>query len=238
MKRMIGMAAALLLVGGCGGTPPIATSPAIELAPQNELPPPAELATQGGYIYRLGPLDKITIEVDGLPELLREVVVDGEGMISYPMAGSVKAGGLTTTQLARTLEDRMRRGYVRDPRVNVNVVEAVSNVITVDGQVNRPGIYPVYQDMTLIKAIALASGETDYARTSIVMVFREVAGQQYVGLYDLRAIRFGNYADPRLYPNDKVVVSESQSRRFLEAVGPFVSLVTTPLIYLIRDNNS
>ena len=236
MTRKFGLAAALLLLGGCGGTPPVAMAPSIERASQDALPAPADIGPDGSYLYRLGSLDKITIEVDGMPDLLREVVVDGEGMISYPMAGSIKAAGLTTTELARAMEEQMRRNYVRDPRVNVNLLEAVSNVITVDGQVNRPGIYPVYQDMSLIKAVALAAGENQNARTSVVMVFREVDGQEYVGVYDLKAIRYGNYADPQLYPNDRVVVSESEARQILQMVGPFVSLLTTPLIYLINRN--
>lgn len=228
------MAAALFTVTGCGGTPPIAMAPTVEQATDNVLPPPGGLEAGGEFVYALGPLDRISIEVDGMPDLLREVVVDGQGMISYPMAGSVSALGLTTTQLARTLENRMRENHVRDPRVSVNFVEPVSQLLTVDGEVNKPGLYPVYRDMTLIQAVALAGGNTEFARTSSVLIFREVEGQQYVGLYDLRAIRYGNYGDPTVYPNDRIVVSESETRRFLQTLQPFASLLTTPLIYLIR----
>lgn len=211
-------------------------APSIQQAQGNELPIPAGVRADGVYVHRLGLLDKISIEVDGSPDLLREVVVDGEGMVSYPMAGSVAASGLTTTQLARALEDQMRRNYVRDPRVSVNLIEAVSNVITVGGQVKMPGLYPIYRDMTLSQAVTLAQGESDFARTSAVLIFREVGGQQYVGLYDLNAVRLGNYSDPRVYPDDRIVVSEDEARRLLQTVGPFVSLVTTPLIYLINQN--
>jgi polysaccharide export outer membrane protein len=234
MIRKAWLVAALLGVGGCGGTPPIAMAPTIEQAPANELPPPAGLRAEGAYVYALGPLDKISIEVDGMPDLLREVVVDGQGMVSYPLAGAVTARGLTTTQLAQAIEARMRENHVRDPRVSVNIVEATSQFLTVDGEVNKPGLYPVYQDMTLIQAMALAGGDAEFARTSVVLIFREVDGQQYVGLYDLKAIRLGNYADPLVYPHDKIVVSESETRRLLQMVGPFVSLLTTPLIYLIN----
>jgi polysaccharide export outer membrane protein len=236
MIRKAGIIAPLILLAACAGTPRIATAPTIDQAPDNILPAPAALGTHGFFRYTLGPLDKVSIEVDGFPDLLREVVIDAEGMISYPMAGSIKAAGLTTTELAVALQSQMRANHVRDPRVSVNIVDAVSQVITVDGEVEKPGLYPVYREMTLSQAVALAQGETDFARTSVVLLFREVEGQQYVGLYDLKAIRFGNYADPKIYPNDRVVVSESESRRFLQMVGPFVSLVTTPLIYLIRNN--
>lgn len=234
MIRKLGLVAALFAVGGCGGTPPIGMAPGIEPAPLNQLPSPIDLGADGSYLHRLGALDKISIEVEGMPDLLREVVVDGEGVISYPMAGSVQAAGLTTTELARALEDKMRANYVREPRVSVNMVQAVSNVVTVDGQVNEPGLYPIYRDMTLSQTVAMASGETDLARTSVVLIFREVEGQQYVGLYDLRAIRFGNYADPPVFPEDRVVVSEDEARRFLQTIQPLMTLLTTPLIYLVR----
>jgi len=235
MIRKACLLAALLAITGCGGTPPVAMAPGVEEAPGNELPAPAGVGADGEFVHALGPLDKISIEVEGFPDLLREVVVDGQGMISYPMAGSVSTAGLTTTQLARAIEARMRENEVLDPRVSVNIVEATSNVLTVDGQVNRPGLYPVYRDMTLTQAVALAEGETEFARTSTVLIFRESGEHQYVGIYDLKAIRYGNYADPRVYPGDKIVASESEARRFLETVQPFVTLVTTPLIYLIRN---
>lgn len=226
--------AGVFLLCGCGGTPQIAMAPSVQQAPGNELPRPAGVSPAGEYTYQLGPLDKISIEVDGMPDLLREVVVDGEGKVSYPLAGSVSARGLTTTQLAAVLEGRMRENHVRDPRVSVNFVEPVSQILTVDGQVNKPGLYPVYRDMTLLQAVALAEGDGPFAKTNAVLIFRDVEGQQYVGLYDLRGIRYGNYADPRVYPGDRIVVSEDESRRFLQTIGPFVSLVTTPLIYLIN----
>ena len=86
MIRKVLMAGALLLIGGCGGTPHMAMSPKVERAPQNELPPPNNLGPDGKYLYTLGALDTISIEVDGMPDLLREaIVIDGQGMISYPL---------------------------------------------------------------------------------------------------------------------------------------------------------
>src|SRR5690606_22862650 len=236
MIRNASIVAVLLAVSACGGTPRVAMAPTVEQAPGNVMPPPEGINADGAYNYVLGALDKISIEVDGMPDLLREAVIDGQGMVSYPMAGSVKAAGLTTTELARALEARMQENYVRDPRVSVNLVEVVSQLVTVDGQVKQPGLYPVYQDMTLMQAVAVAKGETDFARTSAVLIFREAGGQQYVGLYDLGAIRLGNYADPKVYPGDRIVVGEAEARRILQMVGPFISLVTTPLIYLINRN--
>ena len=234
MMRKLCLLAALIAVSGCGGTPPIAMAPAVEQVPGNELPAPAGLGPDGGYVYTLGALDAISIEVDGLADLRREVVIDGQGMIAYPLAGSAQAAGLTTTQLASVLEERLRDAHVRDPRVSVNVVTPTSRVLTVDGQVNRPGLFPVYQEMTLRQAVALAGGENEFSRVSAVLIFREAEGRDYVGLYDLKAIRYGNYADPKVYPNDKIVVSASETRRFLDSLQGVTALITTPLVLLLR----
>lgn len=232
---------ALLVVAGCGGTPPIAMAPAIERAPLDELPLPSAVGPDGNYVFTLGPLDAVSIELEDMPESMRQVVVDAQGMISYPMAGSVHAAGLTPTQLARVLEERMQNNHVREPRVNVNFVPPlntlatpVEKAITVDGEVGRPGLYPVYRNMSLVEAVALAGGTTDLARTSVVLIFRKVDDRHYVGVYDLEAIRYGNYADPQVFPTDRITVGESDTLRLLQTVQPFVTLVTTPLIYLIR----
>lgn len=234
MFRVVILSCFLLLASACAGSPRLAMAPSIELASENELPLPDAVNSGGAYVYTLGSLDKVTVEVDGMPDSLREVVVDGQGMVSYPLAGSVFAGGLTTIELARALEIGMRENFVRNPRVSVNVLEPVSQVLTVEGEVERPGLYPVYREMTLSQAVAMAGGETDYARRSVVLVFRKSGGQDYVGAYDLNGIRYGNYADPQLYPEDRVAVGESKALRLLQTIQPYVSLVTTPLIVWLR----
>lgn len=234
MMRKLGIAAAFFAVSGCFNPPPVATASSVQRAPGDELPAPAGIGPDGRYVYQLGALDTISVEVDGLPDLRRELVIDGQGMIAYPLAGSVTAEGLTTTQLAVVLQDRLRAAHVRDPRVSVNIVTPTSNLLTVDGQVRKPGLFPVYRDMTLMQAVAQAGGENDFARVSSVLVFREVSGQQYVGLYDLKAIRYGNYADPRVYPSDKIVVSEDETRRLLQSLQGVTGIITTPLVLLLR----
>jgi len=234
MMRKLGIAAAFFAVSGCFNPPSVATAPSVQRAPGDEMPPPDGVGPGGRYVYRLGALDTISVEVDGLPDMRREVVIDGQGIIAYPLAGSVTAEGLTTTQLAGVLEERLRAAHVRDPRVSVNIVTPTSNLLTVDGQVSKPGLFPVYRDMTLMQAVAQAGGENDVARVSSVLVFREVSGQQYVGVYNLKAIRYGNYADPRVYPADKIVVSENETRRLLQSLQGVTGIITTPLVLLLR----
>ncbi|QZH74921.1 MAG: polysaccharide export protein [Erythrobacter sp.] len=231
--RMIFAISLSLAVAACG-PPDVGMDPSITRPTGDVLPAPSGLGINGEYIYVLRPFDTVSVELAGMPDMQREIRIDGQGMLSFPLAGSVSASGLTTTALALVIEDRLRDGYVRDPRVTVNMVEQQSHILTVDGQVRTPGLFPVTRDMTLMQAVALAGGDTDNSRTSAVMIFREVQGEQYVGLYNLDAIRYGNYPDPRIYPGDKVVVSSDEARQLIGSLQGVTGLITTPLVLLLR----
>ncbi len=225
----------LLLVlscAACAGPRTFAEDAGVEPAPDNFLPPPVRLGADNRYDYRLGPFDKVSVDVMGIETEARELTLDGQGVISFPMAGPVVAEGLTTQELAQLIEQRLRDSYMRNPDVSVNLVEQQSESIVVEGEVNEPGIYPVLRDMSLLSAVALAGGTTQFSQNSTVVVFRTVEDQRYLGLYDLTAVRRGNYADPQLYPGDTVVIGTSRTQRLLDILPGFVSLITTPLILL------
>jgi polysaccharide export outer membrane protein len=182
----------------------------------------------------IGPGDVISVEVFGLSELSREVRVDSDGHIALPLAGALNVSGLNPETIARDVETRLQANFVRDPRVSVGIVEAVSQVVTVDGEVNRPGAYPVTGESTLMRAIARAQGASVNADAKHVVIFRTVEGQQMAALYDLRAIRLGAYADPQVYPNDVVVVGESTARRIFPVLANMSSLLISPLVAILN----
>lgn len=212
-------------------TPKVGEIPGVT-AVVSELPVPSRGdLTADERPYYLGPYDKLTIEVFGMPDLRRTVQVDASGRLSYPLAGTVEVSGRTAPEVADLLADRLKASYVRDPQVTVNLEEALSQTLTVDGQVARPGAFPVIGSMTLNRAIARAGGLTALARKSDVVIFRTVDGQQYAGLYNLEAIRRGNYPDPEVYSSDVIIVGESAARRlFQDALG--ASSLLSPLIIL------
>lgn len=181
----------------------------------------------------IGPLDTIAIEVFGVSDLSREVKVDASGRIAYPVIGDLDVTGHTSAEVAEIIRQKLVR-YVRNPQVIVNLRESISQVVTVDGSVKRPGLYPVTNQTTLLRAVASAEGTTEFARLDDVIVLRQVAGKQYAGLYSLAAIRRGAYADPFIYANDVVVVGDSPTRRLfrdLLSIGP---LLIGPAIALIQ----
>lgn len=227
----------LLVLSGCAG-PKLAENGEVATVSRDALPPPTEAdLTTGLRRTLLGPGDSVSVEVFGLTELSREVRVDSEGNIALPLAGTVNVSGRTPAEIATTVEERLRGNFVRDPRVTVGVTETVSQVLTVDGAVRRPGLYPVVGPMTLMRAIARAEGTSDYARTSHVVVFRTVEGQQMAALYDLRAIRLGAYKDPQVYTNDVVVVGDSPALRLFPTLLQTSGVLLSPLVALLNSNN-
>ena len=205
----------------------------------DSLPQPTqEDLARGQRIHLVGPFDRLSIEVFGLPELSRQVQVDASGRIALPLAGDFNVTGQTPQQLETAISERLSSSYVRDPRVTVGILETVSQVVTVDGEVRQPGVYPVAGPMTLMRAIARAQGTTDYAQVSHVVLFRTVNGRQMAALHDMRAIRLGAYEDPPIYPQDLIVVGESQARRLFPQIMQGVGLLLSPLITTIGNNNN
>jgi polysaccharide export outer membrane protein len=182
----------------------------------------------------IGPYDKLSIDVFGVPDLSRDVQTDASGNIAFPLIGTIAAGGSTPEELAQRIEERLRGNFVKNPQVTVNLKETVSQVVTVDGQVTKPGLYPVVGRMTLMRAIATAGGMGEYANLQDVVVFRTVGGQRMAGLYSMKAIRAGAYDDPEIYANDVVVVGNSPKLRMFNYLLQGSSLLTTPLLILFR----
>lgn len=208
--------------------------PNLQVVANTELPAPERqdlILQQRSYL--IGPLDRVAIDVYGVGELSRTIQVDASGTIALPLAGILVAAGKTPNELADMIAARLRGRYIRDPQVTVNT-ETVNQFITVDGEVRTPGLYPVSGRMTLIRAIARAEGETDFANTSYVVVFRRVNNHDMAALYDLRAIRQGIYSDPEVFANDVVSVGESRSRRVFQTLIQSSALLTAPVVALLN----
>jgi polysaccharide export outer membrane protein len=178
-------------------------------------------------------MDVVNVNVFGVPELSSELQVDLSGQIDMPLIGSIDARGRTPRELSALISTGLTR-YVRNPDVTVNVKTAVSQVVTVDGEVEKPGLYPVTNQTTLMRAIAAAEGLTEFAKIDDVVILRTVNSQRMAGLYNLGAIRRGVYEDPPIYANDVVVVGDSPSRRMFRDIVSTAPLVAAPLVALIQ----
>ena len=182
----------------------------------------------------IGPLDTIVVDVFNVPELSREIQVDASGRISMPLGGTIEARGKTAEELASAVTAALRGRYIRDPEVTVNIKSSVSQVVTIDGQVVEPGLYPVTNQMTLMRAIASAKGMSEFARQEDVVILRTVGSQRMAGLYNVAEIRRGSYDDPPIYANDVIVVGDSPQRRLFRDFVALSPLLAGPLIAILQ----
>lgn len=198
-------------------------------------PTPADTIV-AGRAYFIGPFDQLSISVFGVEELsAKEVQVDASGRLSFPLVGSVDVAGKTASQVADMIEQGLRGKYVRNPSVTVNLVRMVSQVVTVEGAVGKPGLYPAIGRMSLVRAIASAEGVTEYSSPDDIVVMRTVDGQKYAALYSLRAIRAGTYPDPEIFANDVIMVGTSRGRQLFRDILAIVPLLTTPIILALQN---
>jgi polysaccharide export outer membrane protein len=110
--------------------------------------------------YQLGAGDIVKITVFQNPDLTIETRVGESGSITFPLIGEVKVGGLTTPAVERLIAQRLREGgFVQQPQVNVAITQFKSTQVSVLGQVNKPGRYPVEGTMQKVTdLLALAGG--------------------------------------------------------------------------------
>lgn len=234
-QRVAIIAFAVAALAGCAGGSTFEGRPGLEVTQNSALPPPQYLDPEASdRPYRLGAFDKIQVDVFGQPDLSRAVQVDAAGKVSLPMIGEVDTTGLTPSELSETVKERLQADHVRDPQVSVNLVEAVSQTVTVDGAVKEPGLYPVLGKMTLVRAVASAKGATEFAKLQEVVIFRTVGDQRLAGLYSLKAIRDGRYPDPEIFAGDVVVVGDSPARRMFKDIASMGGLLTAPLVAVVR----
>ncbi len=234
--RIIGILLLALALSACGSREPLQSTARLTVVDgAAALPAPVRAdLTAPDRPSLIGPLDTIEVDVFNVPELSREMQVDASGRISMPLVGTIDARGRTAGELASAIEEALSDGYVRDPEVTINILSSVSQVVTIDGQVVEPGLYPVTNQMTLLRAVASARGLSEFAREDDVVILRTVEGQRMAGLYNIAAIRRGVYDDPPIYANDVVVVGDSPERRLFRDFVSIAPLLASPLVAILR----
>lgn len=175
--------------------------------------------------YQIRPGDTLTIEVLEDPGLNRQVLVLPDGQFSFPFAGSVRASGLTTDQVAQSIVSTTAPNFASGPTVFVTVAAlrqstGSSGPRTIDiffvGEVNTPGAVALPPGTTFLQALASSGGFTQFAATKRVQVRRINAdGTQSVFTVDYNALADGNPSshDFGLMDGDVILVSE---RRLFE----------------------
>jgi polysaccharide biosynthesis/export protein len=152
-------------------------------------PPPAPEVRA----YRLGSPDKLKITVIPDPVIEREVIVRPDGKISIDLIGDVNAAGRTNDEVAADIQSQISR-YKRDAHVTVALAEALSDEITVLGEVFRPSTFPLSRQTRLVEAIGTVGGATTFAAKGRLRLIRTQEGQTKVFKVDLGNIQKGDLA--------------------------------------------
>nr|WP_298931669.1 polysaccharide biosynthesis/export family protein [uncultured Erythrobacter sp.] len=220
-----------LMLSGCATTDrTYGAAPEVEIADLTELPEPTV-----SRMYRLGPQEVVTIAVVGAESLSGTFLTDAQGNIEYPLLGLVPVAGMSPGEASRMIADGLRGDFLRNPQVRVIPKELPSTSISVGGEVEQPGNYPVLANVTLLRAVNQAGGLGEYAKHDDVLVMRTVNGQSYIGVYNIGAIQRGNYDDPRLYPDDIVMVGDSPGRRRLDRIVALVAPVISSTAVILNQ---
>jgi len=138
--------------------------------------------------YRLGPGDKLRIEVYKDPQLSQSVQVRPDGKVTLPLIGDLEASNKTPIELREAIATALKE-YITNPTVTVIVVEALASQVYVMGEVTHPGTMQLHGPTTILQALAMAGGFKEFANTKDVKVLRPRDGSNSV-----ETIRF-NYKD-------------------------------------------
>ena len=168
----------------------------------------------------LKPGDTLSITVLQDPKLDRNVTIDPSGEIAFPLAGHIRARGLTPLALENILKSKLKNSY-KDENLDVTVAvlaapkeipeEDLKPKVFITGEVIRPGSYVVRQPTTLMQAIALAGGVGPFAAKSRIQVRRKGAGgDETIFMFNYRAYEAGADLEGniRLRPGDVIMVPE------------------------------
>lgn len=215
--RLYGSLLTLLIAApglACAQTPLPAANPATTanaaptataVAPHGPAPTPAAAVTPD---FRIGPEDVLDIAVWNNPAMSRTTPVRPDGMISLPLLNDVQAAGLTPMELRDVIAKKLT-DYLPNPEVSVIVREVNHFKVSVLGEVRKPGRYDFKGQATVLDAIALAGGLSDFASRSRIVILRKDANGATTRIpvnYNKIVSASTDQDDLRLDPGDIVLV--------------------------------
>jgi polysaccharide export outer membrane protein len=176
------------------------------LTPDSEL---AELVRRTSATAALAPGDVFEVRVYREPDLTGIFQVAPDGSIDYPLLGSLRVEGATSSQVATRIREGLAQGYIREPFVTVTVKEFQSRRVYILGQVEKAGTFRYEEGMSIIQLVTLAGGFNRAARRNDVVVTRTENGVETRIVVAVDDIAEGKARNFPLKPGDIVFVPES-----------------------------
>ena len=143
--------------------------------------------------------------------------MNSRGIISLPLIGVVNVGGSTAQEAENAIAALLAANYLQNPQVSLFIKEYTNQRVTIEGAVNKPGIYPLRGETTLLRSLAIAGGQAALSDMNEVLLFRnDASGKRLVQVYDVERIRKGEIDDPTVVNDDVIVVNRSKTRVMLK----------------------
>jgi polysaccharide export outer membrane protein len=169
-------------------------------------PAPAAAATPGAPEYRLGPEDVVKVSVWENKELTLDLIVRPDGKVSMPLIQDVVAEGATASGLARQIQEKLT-AYIKEPQVSVIVLQVNAPRYYVIGNVPKPGPYPLRSGTSVLQALSIAGGFTQFASPRGIKLIRNGEGKQEVRKINYNSIiEEGGEGNYPLRSGDTIVV--------------------------------
>ena len=140
--------------------------------------------------YQLGPGDVIDLYVWKNIDVSRQISVQPDGMIRIPLAGQIRAGGLTIKALTAKIRDGLAP-FIPDPEISLSVQQLNSLSIYVTGKVSRPGRFQLHDRVNVLQAISLAGGLTPFAREKTIRILRKTPEGTTVFPFNYKSVSKG-----------------------------------------------
>jgi polysaccharide biosynthesis/export protein len=166
---------------------------------------PAQAPAAANDEYRVGPGDKLRIEVYKDQQLSQSVQVRPDGKITLPLIGDMEATGRTPIELRDTIAKSLK-DYINNPTVTVIVVEAIASQVYVMGEVTHPGTMQLHGPTTILQALAMAGGFKEFANTKDVKVLRSKGTSMETLRFNYKDVLNGDAHPFYLRSGDTVVV--------------------------------
>lgn len=210
------------------GPPPV-TEPVVERAPLQTAPitrlPATAAAPTTKTDYVLGEEDEIEISVYGYADLAKTQSIRPGGYITFPLAGTIQASGLTPEQLRVQISDRIVK-FVRDPQVTVIVLTYNSRRVSVLGEVRQPGLLRLAADINLLEALSRVGGIGEDADLQSGLVVR---GHQLVPVDFVRLLKSGDASQNISVQSGDVILIPSVKDKKVFVLGQVARPLVVPL---------
>jgi len=177
------------------------------------------LTSAMAQVEPLSPGDTLQISVWQDPKLDRTLVIGPDGMISFPLAGHIRAGGITAQALENIIKERIKKNYTGQLDVTVSLAKPNADTeyeskpkVYVTGEVLKPGSFTLKGGTNLVQAIALAGGLSPFAASRRIQVHRKLDGVDSIFDFNFKDYQSGTGSPENvnlnLRPGDIIIVPE------------------------------